>query len=161
MSRHLRDVLWPVLLVLGSFLLLGVLTHAQWPHDNRLDFAIIVWIAIFDLLMATVLLRRMDAWDWLAFWLGMVFLTKSAIWFTAAGSQLWPDFYLDHIEVIRWILRISLLISLPSAFAMLVLVPDERYAREQRAEGVIEGHAEGVAQEQYDQHEREIAAGYD
>jgi hypothetical protein len=161
MSRHLRDVLWPVLLVLGSFLLLGLLTNANWPSDGRLDFAIIVWIAVFDLLMATVLLRRMDVWDWLAFWLGMVFLTKAAIWFTAAGSQLWPGFYQDHIEVIRWILRISLLISLPSAFAMLVLVPDERYAREQRAEGVIEGHAEGVAQEQSDQHEREIAAGYD
>jgi hypothetical protein len=94
-----------------------------------------------------------------------VFLVKSGLWFTAAGSQLWPEFAADHAYGIRWILRISLLISLPSAFLMLLITPDERYAREQRAEGVIEGHdagmteghAEGVAQEKSDQHEREMA----
>jgi hypothetical protein len=54
---------------------------------------------------------------------------------------------------------------------MLLITPDERYAREQRAEGVIEGHdagmteghAEGVAQEKSDQYDRETveAASHD
>jgi hypothetical protein len=165
MIRRIRQVIWPVLIVWAVLLGLAFISEANWPNDNWLDFGIILWIATFDLLLATVLLRRMHGFDWLAFSLGCVFLTKSTLWFTAAGSQLWPEFAADHAQGIRWILRISLLISLPAAFAMLLITPDERYAREQRAEGVIEGyeegmiegHAEGMAQEASDQLSRENA----
>jgi hypothetical protein len=165
MIRRARQVIWPVLIVWAVLLGLAFISNANWPNDNRLDFGIVLWIATFDLLLATVLLRRMHGFDLLAFTLGCVFLVKSGLWFTAAASQLWPEFAADHAQGIRWILRISLLISLPSAFAMLLITPDERYAREQRAEGVIEGHdagmieghAEGMAQEASDQLSRENA----
>jgi hypothetical protein len=171
MIRRMRQVIWPVLIVWAVLLGLAFISEANWPNENWLDFGIILWIATFDLLLATVLLRRMHGFDLLAFSLGCVFLVKSGLWFTAAGSQLWPEFAADHADGIRWILRISLLISLPSAFLMLLITPDERYAREQRAEGVIEGHdagmteghAEGVAQEKSDQYDRETveAASHD
>jgi hypothetical protein len=166
MTRHVFRVLWPLALVWIVLLSFAFITDAKMPAEGRrLDFAIVLAIASFDLLMATMLFRRMGALDWLAIALGLVFVVKSSLWFYAAGAQLWPAFAADHRETILWALRIGLIGTLVSAFVMLLITPDESTPDEARAEGVIEGyeegmiegHAEGMAQEASDQLSRENA----
>ncbi len=164
MIRHAAYLLWPVALVFTALTAFAFLAGAAIPPSARLDFAVIVFIAVFQMLMASVILQRMHGWDWLSLSFCAVFFSMSFVFLFAASRRLWPVFVERNLEVLLWSVRIPLLCALIWATVMLIVTPDPEIEqkrqravqrREGRAEGRTVGHAEGVAQEQDDQHERE------
>lgn len=145
--RHIFRVVWPVLFMWFVLLSIAIGTEATWPESQHGDFVLIACIGTFDVLLATIMLRRMRGLDWLTIALSAVFLTKGMVWFYFTARHLWPEFFLDYNQEVLWVLRSVLVFVLISAFLMLILTPDGSYAEQQRAEGVVEGYAEGVADE--------------
>jgi hypothetical protein len=149
MVRRVVDIIWPVLLLWIVLLSVAFASDADWPETRRLDFALIASIATFDVLLASIMLRRMRGIDWLTLALSAVLITKSMLWFFFTGSRLWPEFVAEHSELLLWTLRLLIMGSLTGAVALLIATPDESYEQ---------GRLAGVAEEQHDQHERELVA---
>jgi nitrate reductase gamma subunit len=152
------DNTWPMLLVFAAFLIFGVIFGAEWPKDNWFDFSLLVVITGFNVLLATLILRRMHGRDWLTIALASVFIAVAVIWCFAAVGMLWTDFSAEYRDAYINPLRIGIIVThLWATYLLITTADDGGYAAEQRAEGVIEGHIEGVAQEKSDQYDREMA----
>jgi fucose 4-O-acetylase-like acetyltransferase len=151
------DNTWPMLLVFAIFLIGGVLGGAHKPA-NWFDFSLLVVITGFNVLLASLILRRMHGRDWLTIALASVFIAVAVIWCFAAVGMLWTDFSAKYRDAYINPLRIGIIVThLWATYLLITTADDGRYAAEQRAEGVIEGHLEGVAQEKSDQYDREMA----
>ncbi len=179
MIRHSAYLLWPVAAVLAVLTVIAVLLGADWPSAKRGDFALIVFIMAFFLLMVSVILRRMHSLDLLSLSFGAVFLAMAGVYLYAISRTLWPMFTTSNLETILWVVRLPLLCSAAWATVMLIVTPDPEIEQQrrrvaQRKEGRAEGHtaghksghaagrtaghAEGMAQEHAEQLEREDAA---
>jgi hypothetical protein len=146
-----------MLLVFAIFLIGGVLGGAHKPA-NWFDFSLLVVITGFNVLLASLILRRMHGRDWLTIALASVFIAVAVIWCSAAAGMLWTDFYAEYRDLYINPLRIGIVATHVWATYLLITTADDGgYAADQRAEGVIEGHLEGVAQEKSDQYDREMA----
>ena len=98
----------------------------------------------------------MHGWDWLTVSLAAAFAAVALLPLYLMAGSLWREFFTEHRTTLLYTVCAGIIVPLAFAVAML-LFADDGYAERQRAEGVVEGHAEGVAQEKYDQHERETA----
>ena len=101
---------------------------------------------------------RHDTHGWPIPWRMLVAIwIASLAWSFLAHALLWLEVdgvTADHWKTIAPLYAICVM-SLWTFYRWLTKA--DGYAKEQRAEGVIEGHAAGVADEKHDQHEREMA----
>jgi hypothetical protein len=147
-------LLWLVLLAFGFW------RDARWPEGSQreLSFAALALVSTYLVLVATLMLRRMHGWDRLTIVLALAFATTALIPFYLLAAQLWPLFFRAHQTTLVVGTCVILIGILTIAIVTLLTTPYTDYAREQRAEGVIEGHAAGVADEQAAQQVRDDAA---
>lgn len=150
MMQRIVNAIWPILVLWIVLLSVAIALDADWPETRRLDFALLAAIGTFNLLLASVMLRRMRGVDVLTLALAAVFVTKSLLWFFFTASRLWPEFVAEHQPVFYWVFRLLIITSLTGAFLLLVTTPDGRYE---------EGRQAGIAEEKAAEHEREMAAG--
>ena len=158
MIRRMLSIIAPVIAVWVVLIAFGFWRDADWPEDRLLQFITLSAVASFVMLVSTLMLRRMHGRDWLTISLAVAFASLAVIPFYLMAVSLWREFYLAHRDHMLYAACAAMLIPLAWATVMLLITPDGSYAADQRAEGVIEGRAEGVAQEQHDQHVREGAA---
>ena len=126
--HRILDAIWPVCMMLAALFGFGLLFGADWPNERRLDFALLVWIAAFLVLLATIILRRMNGCDWLTIALASVFLTIAVLRFFQLGFALWPVWFMENEEWITQSLRASVAVTLTWATVLLVTTPDESEA---------------------------------
>jgi hypothetical protein len=160
MLRGAWAALWPVTLLWVGLVAFAFWQDAAWPSAplRRLSFAALAVVVFFLVLVATLMLRKMQGWYWQTVVLAVAFGAVSAMPFYLMGIMLWRSFFREHNTILIIGTCAVLIVPLFIASVVLAVMPFDGHAREQRAEGVIEGHAQGVADEQAAQHVRDGAA---
>ena len=160
MSATIRNAgasLLPVAAVWAALIAFGVWRDADWPDRVFHVWGTLAVMATFLLLVATLMLRRMHGFDWLTVSLAAAFSAVSLMPFYLLAGALWPQYFREHRSDLLYVISVAILIPLIVAILMLLYAGENGYAAQQRAEGVIEGHAAGVAEEKREQHAREEA----
>ncbi len=167
MIRHMVNLLWPIAALFVALTALAFIAGADWPSKERGDFALIVFIVAFKVLISSVILRRMHGRDWLSLSFVAMFLSVASVFVYRTGVYLWPEYTLENETSIIRFIRLFLLVAIAWATVQILRTPDPEIEQRRRravqrarghAAGRVEGHAEGVAQEQADQLEREELA---
>lgn len=156
--RQCGSSLLPVAAVWAVLIAFGFWRDADWPGTVLHVWGTLAVVASFLLLVSTLMLRRMHGWDWLTVSLAAAFAAISLMPFYLMAARMWPAFFADHRTTLLYLVCAGMVVPLAFAVLMLLFTEDGSYAAEQRAEGVIEGHAAGVADEQADQRAREAVS---
>lgn len=119
------DTVFPIALLWAVMFGFALWKDADWPETRRLDFALLFCIASFLVLLASVILRRMNGCDWLTISLASVFLTIACVRFYALGYWLWPHWFETNDRWLVQVLRASVVVTLIVATALLASTPDE------------------------------------
>jgi hypothetical protein len=124
-GRLIFDALYPTLLMWGVMVAVAVALHGDLPagRDDWAQFVVLCLVIEFLIVKALLMARRMAEWAWLTVSLIAANLTFALVYMSVATRTLWPHWYREHTETIRWSSYVSLSLILVWGIWEIVNVP--------------------------------------
>jgi hypothetical protein len=124
-ARLIWASLWPTLVMWSALVAFAFWRDGQWPQtqDGWWTFLLLALIIEFLLTKALVMAVRMSGWIWLTVSLIAANAAFALVYLIVMAGLLWPRWYGEHLDWIRWSTRIGLAAVLIWGYIMLVNVP--------------------------------------
>jgi len=130
--KRLFSPLVPVICVWVALLAFALWKDGDWPNDRHYVWGTLAIMATFLILVATLMIRNMDGFDWLTVSLAFAFASSSLMPFYLMASVLWRDFFIHHRS--HLLIGTCILIITPCVLAIFMLLHsgENGYARRHR-----------------------------